>query len=53
MEAIKNYLSDYSFRQINKLNQREAILASINLIRDIQMNITKSNRLHENSTTIL
>lgn len=53
MEAIKNYLSDHSFRQINKLNQGEAILTSINLIRDIQMNITKSNRLHENSTTIL
>lgn len=53
IEVIKNHLSDQSIRQIKKLNQGEAILTSINLIRDIQIEIIKSNRMHANSTTAL
>ena len=53
IEVIKNHLSDQSIRQIKKLNQGEAILTSINLIRDIQIEIIKSNRMHANSTTTL
>lgn len=53
IEVIKNHLSDQSIRQIKKLNQGEAILTSINLIRDIQIEIIKSNRIHANSTPTL
>lgn len=53
IEVIKNHLSDQSIRQIKKLNQGEAILTSVNLIRDIQVEIIKSNRKHSNSTPIL
>lgn len=53
MEAIKNHLSEKSYRQINKLNQGETILTSINLIQDLYLEIFKSNRSHDNSTIIL
>ncbi|WP_353419670.1 hypothetical protein PYH66_03430 [Staphylococcus delphini] len=46
-------MSDQSIRQIKKLNQGEAILTSINLIRDIQIEIIKSNRINANSTPTL
>ena len=53
LESIKNHLSEQSYKQITKLNQGEAILSSINLVRDLHLEIIKSNRNHENSTTLL
>lgn len=53
LEAIKNHLSEQSYRQVNKLNQGEAILTSINIVRDLHIEIIKSDRPHENSTTLL
>ena len=53
LEAIKNHLSEQSYRQINKLNQGEAILTSINIVRDLHIEIIKSDRPHANSTTLL
>lgn len=53
LEAIKNHLSEQSYRQITKLNQGEAILSSINLVRDLHLEMIKSNRTHANSTTLL
>ena len=53
MEAIRNHLSEHSYKIINKLNQGEAILTSINLLQDLHLKIIKSSRLHFNTTTIL
>lgn len=53
LEAIKNHLSNHSYKQITKLNQGEAILSSINLVRDLHLEMIKSNRTHANSTTLL
>lgn len=53
LEAIKNHVSDQSYKQITKLNQGEAILSSINLVRDLHLEMIKSNRTHANSTTLL
>lgn len=53
LEAIKNHLSEQSYRQVNKLNQGEAILTSINIVRDLHIEIIKSDRPHANSTTLL
>jgi hypothetical protein len=53
LESIKNHLSEQSYKQITKLNQGEAILSSINLVRDLHLEIIKSNRNHANSTTLL
>ncbi|HFI0645145.1 TPA: ATP-binding protein [Streptococcus suis] len=53
LEAIKNHLSEQSYKQITKLNQGEAILSSINLVRDLHLEMIKSNRTHANSTTLL
>ncbi|HEM3472190.1 TPA: ATP-binding protein [Streptococcus suis] len=53
LEAIKNHLSNQSYKQITKLNQGEAILSSINLVRDLHLEMIKSNRTHANSTTLL
>ncbi|MCW6676403.1 ATP-binding protein [Aerococcaceae bacterium NML180378] len=53
LESIRNYLSEQSYREIKNLNQGEAILTSINLIREIHLQIEKCNRIHHNETTLL
>lgn len=53
LEALKNYVSKYSYEQIPLLDQGEAILTSINLLRDLQLQIMKSNRIHKNGTPLL
>lgn len=53
LEAIRNHVSEQSYRQITKLNQGGAILSSINLVRDLHLEMIKSNRTHANSTTLL
>lgn len=52
-ESMRNYLSDYSYGHISRLNQGEAILTSINLIKDLHVSIIKCNRTHHNTTTLL
>lgn len=53
LESIRNYLTDSSFRQVSKLNQGEAIFTSINLLRDLYIEVDKCSRKHFNSTTRL
>lgn len=50
LKAIQNHLSMNKVGQIRKLNQGEAILASINLLQDIHLKVDKCNRLHNNET---
>lgn len=53
LESIRNYLTENSYRQVPKLNQGEAILTSINLIRELHLKVDKSSRGHKNNTVIL
>ena len=53
LKAIQNHLSMNKVGQIRKLNQGEAILASINLLQDIHLKVDKCNRLHNNKTPLL
>ncbi len=53
IRAIKNHLDDYAIKQVKKLNQGESILTSVNLMRNIFLNITKCNRKQYNGTPLL
>ena len=53
IRAIKNHLDDYAVKQVKKLNQGESILTSVNLMRNIFLNITKCNRKQYNGTPLL
>ena len=50
IRTIKNHLDEYSVKQVKKLNRREAILTSVNLINNIYLNITKCERKQYNDT---
>lgn len=49
-QMIKNHLDESSKRQIINLNRGEALLTSINLLKDVQLRFIKSERKHHNST---
>lgn len=51
--AIKNYLDEYSFKQVKNLNQGEAILTSINLMRNVFLRVIKCNRKQDNDMPLL
>lgn len=50
LEAVRNYVSEGSYKQIPKLNQGEAILTSINLLKDLHLSVIKCTRKHSNRT---
>ena len=50
LEAVRNYVSERSYKQIPKLNQGEAILTSINLLKDLHLSVMKCTRKHSNRT---
>ncbi|MCL0330805.1 ATP-binding protein [Apilactobacillus xinyiensis] len=53
INCIKNKIDKGKVAQISKLNQGEAILASINLIQNIQVSFKKTRRKHKNATPII
>ena len=53
LKAIQNHLSEHQINQVKHLNTGEAILTSINLVKDININVEKCNRPHYNSTPSL
>lgn len=53
LDAVRNYMSDNSFKQISKLNQGEAIMTSINLLADLHLVVDRCQRSHNNSTVRL
>lgn len=53
LDSIRNYLTDNSFKQVPKLNQGEAILTSINLLKELHLKVEKCTRTHKNDTTKL
>ncbi len=50
LEVVRNYVSEGSYKQIPKLNQGEAILTSINLLKDLHLSVMKCTRKHSNRT---
>lgn len=53
IRAIQNHLDDYAIRHVHKLNQGEAILTSVNLMKNIFIHVNKSERQQYNETPLL
>lgn len=53
LQNIKSHLDERSQKQIIGLNQGEALLTSINLLRKIQLKFRPSSRIHHNKTPLL
>ncbi|MFT8883408.1 MAG: ATP-binding protein [Liquorilactobacillus hordei] len=53
LQVIRNHLDERSQKQIINLNRGEALLSSINLLKDIQLVFHKSGRVHHNETPLL
>lgn len=53
IRTVKNHLDEYSVKQVKKLNRGEAILTSVNLIKNIYLNIKKCERKQYNDTPFL
>lgn len=53
LRAIQNQVQQNTLSQIQKLNQGEAVLTSINLLQDVHVRFEKCKRSHESNTPIL
>ncbi|MGT2928807.1 ATP-binding protein [Streptococcus dentasini] len=53
LKSIQNHLSENQMNQIKKLNTGEAVLTSINLLKDLYIQVKKCNRTHLNRTPSL
>lgn len=53
IKSIQNHLSEDHINQIKRLNAGEAILTSINLLKDLYLKVEKCNRSHDNVTPSL
>lgn len=53
IRAIQNHLMENQINQIKKLNTGEAVLTSINLLKDLYITVEKCNRSHHNDTPSL
>ena len=53
LKAIQNHFSENQTNQLKKLNTGEAVLTSINLLKDLYIKVDKCNRPHHNETPSL
>lgn len=53
IRVIQNHLDECSLKQVKKLNQGEAILSSVNLMKNIYIHVTKCPRKQYNETPLL
>ena len=53
LKAIQNHLSENQIGQIRKLNTGEAVLTSINLLKDLYIRVRRCPRAHYNDTPSL
>ena len=53
LKSIQNHLSENQVNQLRKLNTGEVVLTSINLLKDLYIQVEKCNRLHHNETPSL
>lgn len=52
-KIVQNYLDKSEIGRVKNLGQGEAILASVNLLQNIQLRFIKSGRMHHNKTPVL
>ncbi|MGT2948271.1 ATP-binding protein [Streptococcus devriesei] len=53
LKAVQNHLSENQLNQLKKLNTGEAVLTSINLLKDLYIKVDKCSRPHHNDTPSL
>ncbi len=53
INAVASHLDDYSIKHVRKLHQGEVILSSVNLLHNMFIHITKSDRTQYNETPLL
>lgn len=53
IKAIQNHLMENQINQIKKLNTGEAVLTSINLLKNLYIKVERCNRPHHNDTPTL
>lgn len=53
LRSVQNHLAENQINQVKKLNTGEAVLTSINLLKDLYVKIEKSDRTHCNETPSL
>lgn len=53
IKAIQNHLMENQINQIKKLNTGEAVLTSINLLKNLYIKVERCNRPHHNGTPSL
>ncbi len=50
IRAVETHLDDYAIKHVRKLNQGEVILTSVNLLHNMFIHVTKSERTQYNKT---
>ncbi|MDU0451211.1 ATP-binding protein [Staphylococcus chromogenes] len=50
IKSIQNHMAENQIDQIKKLNKGEAMITSINLLKDLYVKVRKCNRTHKNET---
>ena len=53
IKIVQNYLDKSEIGRVKNLGQGEAILASVNLLQNVQLRFIKSGRTHYNTTPVL
>ncbi len=53
IETVANHLDDHGMKHVRKLNQGEVILTSVNLLHNMYIHVTKSERTQYNDTPLL
>ncbi len=53
IKAVESHLDDFSIKHVRKLNQGEVILSSVNLLHNMFIRVTKSERTQFNETPLL
>ena len=53
IKTVETHLDDYALKHVRKLNQGEAILASVNLLHNMFIHVDKSTRIQHNDTPML
>ncbi|MBO7453584.1 MAG: ATP-binding protein [Clostridiales bacterium] len=53
IKTVEAHLDDYTLKHVRKLNQGEAILASVNLLHNMFIHVKKSDRDQHNATPLL
>ena len=53
IRTVESHLDDYAIKHVRKLNQGEVILTSVNLLHNMFIHVSKSDRTQYNNTPLL